>query len=66
MKHRTFLGLDHEHRLIEFFVMLDRKPSRFVAAFSLPSLIPLHGFGLFGKPKDLSYANISKRWFFNA
>lgn len=36
MKPRTFAGLEHEHRLIEFFVMLDRKPLRFVAAFSLP------------------------------
>jgi|GEM_PF-6665102 len=45
MKQPAILGLDHEHRLIEFFVMLDRKPPRFVAAFSLPSLIPHHGFG---------------------
>lgn len=44
MNHQTFIGLEHEHRLIEFFVMLDRKPLRFVAAFSLPSLISLHGF----------------------
>ncbi|MBX2873539.1 MAG: hypothetical protein KTR30_15605 [Saprospiraceae bacterium] len=33
MKHQTSNGLDHEHRLIEFFVMLDRKPPLLVAAF---------------------------------